>query len=162
MNPDGSVQTLLAQYFSLPAVASDFEARGCLCGSTESPTPCLRRRAFSMRSSWLGAGAFKAAAWNWHLLALCFHKEISASDSKRSPSFPPIPLILLSGWQQKGCGDRGVPAQTPKDTLTTAAPTRPDQTGATFRDRASGRIGSRNAGVHPGSKDIGLFSKITS
>lgn len=62
MNPDGSVQTLLAQYFSLPAVASDFEARGRLCWSTEFPTPCLRQRAFSMRSSWLGAGAFKAGA----------------------------------------------------------------------------------------------------
>ena len=37
MNPDGSGQTPLAQYFPLPAVASDFAARGRLCWNTEFP-----------------------------------------------------------------------------------------------------------------------------
>lgn len=50
MNPDRSVQTALAQYFLLPAVLSDLEARGPLCWNTAFPTLCLRLLAFSMRS----------------------------------------------------------------------------------------------------------------
>lgn len=77
MNPDGSVQTLLAQYFPLPAVASDFEARGCLCWNTVSHStpepPCILNEVILA-----GGWSLQSHLLDWHLLELCFHKEIGS------------------------------------------------------------------------------------
>lgn len=67
--PDGSLQTLLAQYFPLPAVPSDFEARGHLCWNTESPSrpepPCIFNEAILA-----GGWRLQSVACDWHLPAL--------------------------------------------------------------------------------------------
>lgn len=81
MNPDGSVQTTAAQYFPVPVVPSDSEARGCLCWNTE---PLHAADACILDEAILAGGcSLQSHLRNWHLPELCFHKEIR---------LPPRPL----------------------------------------------------------------------
>ena len=130
MNPDGSVQTPPAQYFPLPAVASDSEAGGRLCWNTESPPQAWAACIFN-EVILAGGCRLQSLCRDWHLLAL-FSGGIwpprrplttSSLDSGFSTNSP---VLLRVG---------GGPVQPQKVPFRTFTALFPGQARATFQDR---------------------------
>jgi hypothetical protein len=111
MNPDGSVQSSLAQYFPLPAVPSDSEP-GDVSVGTQSPPPasaaCILDEAILA-----GDRVFKASSLVFTAAPVFIRKSAALRPRPRSPRppGPPAPPVLFRAGGRGGGvqGPRGRP-----------------------------------------------------